>query len=75
MKNKDNINVFESFQQFRKDWNIEKYKPTMIMSDHYSTFTSTQLKEKINKYDIIQKLDIMDDHHALGLIESFARTF
>ncbi len=34
MKNKDNINVFESFQQFIKDSNIEKYKPTRIMSDH-----------------------------------------
>ena len=74
MKNKDNINVFESFQQFIKDSNIEKYKPTMIMSDHDSTFTSTQFKEILNKYDIIQKLNIKDDHHALGLIDSFART-
>jgi hypothetical protein len=43
MKNKDNINVFESFQQFIKD--SKKYKPTIIMSDHDSTFTSNQFKE------------------------------
>ena len=74
MKNKDNINVFESFQQFIKDSNIEKYKPTIIMSDHDSTFTSNQFKEILEKYDIIQNLNIKDDHHALGLIDSFART-
>jgi hypothetical protein len=45
IKNKDNINVFESFKQFIKDSNIENYKPTRIMSDHDSTFTSSQFKE------------------------------
>jgi hypothetical protein len=74
MKNKDNINVFESFKQFIKDSNIEKYKPTRIMSDHDSTFTSSQFKEILNKYDMIQNLNIKDDHHALGLVDSFART-
>ena len=75
MKKKDNINVFESFKQFIKYSNIEKYKPTRIMSDHDSTFTSSQFKEILNKYDMIQNLNIKDDHHALGLIDSFARTF
>jgi hypothetical protein len=74
MRNKDNINVFESFKQFIKDSNIEKYKPATIMSDHDSTFTSSQFKEILNKYDMIQNLNIKDDHHALGLIDSFART-
>jgi transposase InsO family protein len=45
MKNKDNINVFESFKHFIKDSNIERYKPTRIMSDHDSTFASSQFKE------------------------------
>jgi hypothetical protein len=71
MKNKDNINVFESFKQFIKDSNIEKYKPTGIMSDHDSTFTSSQFKEILNKYDMIQNLNIKDDHHALGLMDCF----
>ncbi len=66
----------KSFKHFVKDSNIEKYKPTRIMSDHDSTFTSSQLKEILNKYDMIQNLDIKDDHDAaaLGLIDSFART-
>jgi hypothetical protein len=74
MKNKDNINVFESFQQFIKDSNIEKYKPTMIMSNHDSMFSSDQFKEILEKYDIIQNLNIKDDHYALGLSDCFART-
>ncbi len=44
------------------------------MSDHDSTFTSSQFKEILNKYDMIQNLNIKDDHHALGLVDSFART-
>ncbi len=44
------------------------------MSDHDLTFTRSQFKEILNKYDMIQNLYIKDDHHALGLIESFART-
>jgi hypothetical protein len=74
LKNKDNINVFELFNQFITDSNIEKYKPTIIMSDRDSLFTSSQFKEIINNYDMTQSLNIKDDHHALGLIDSFART-
>ncbi len=45
MKNKDNINVFEAFLQIIKDSNIEKYKPTIFMSDNDSTLTNSQFKE------------------------------
>ena len=38
----------------------------MIMSDHDSTFTSTQFKEILNKYDIIQKL-IIATHSCQGM--------
>ncbi len=44
------------------------------MSDHDSTFTNSQFKEILNKYDMIQNLNIKDDHHPLGLIQTFART-
>jgi hypothetical protein len=47
MKNEDNINVFESFQQFINDSNIGKNKPTIIMSDHDSTFP---ISKEILKY-------------------------
>jgi hypothetical protein len=74
MKNKDNINVFESFKQFTKDSNIEKYKPTILMSDNDSTFTNSQFKEILDKHDIMFQPNKLNDHHALGLIDSFART-
>jgi len=74
IKNKDNTNVFESFQQFIKDSNIEKYKPTILMSDNDSTFTNSQFKEILDKHDIIFQPNKLNDHHALGLIDSFART-
>lgn len=74
MKNKDNLNVLEAFKTFIKDSNIDKYKPTTIMSDHDSTFTTSQFKEILDKHNIFQNLNIKDDHHALGLVDSFART-
>ncbi len=74
MKNKDNINVFESFKQFTKDSNIEKYKPTILMSDNDSTFTNSQFREILDKHDIMFQPNKLNDHHALGLIDSFART-
>ena len=74
MKNKDNINVFESFKQFTKDSNIEKYKPTILMSDNDSTFTNSQFREILDKHDIMFQPNKSNDHHALGLIDSFART-
>jgi hypothetical protein len=74
MKNKDNINVFESFKQFTKDSNIEKYKPTILMSDNDSTFTNSQFKDILDKHDIMFQPNKLNDHHALGLIDSFDRT-
>ena len=74
MKSKDNINVFEAFEQFMKDSNLKKYKPTTLMSDHDSTFTNSKFQEILKENEIFQKLNIKDDHHALGLIDSFART-
>ena len=74
MKSKDNINVFEAFEQFMKDSNLQKYKPTTLMSDHDSTFTNSKFQEILKKNETFQKLNIKDDHHASGLIDSFART-
>ncbi len=74
MKNKDNDNVFDAFKQFIKDSDLKKYKPTTLMSDHDSTFTNSKFKEILKENEIFQTLNIKDDHHALGLIDSFART-
>ena len=74
MKNKDNDNVFDAFKQFIKDSDLKKYKPTTLMSDHDSTFTNSKFQEILKENEIFQTLNIKDDHHALGLIDSFART-
>ncbi len=65
--------MFDSFKQFIKDSDLEKYKPTILMSYHNSTFTNSKFKEILQENDIFQILNIKDDHHALGLIDSFAR--
>lgn len=74
MKNKDNINVFESFRQFMNDSNLKKYTPTILMSDNDSTFINSQFQDILKSNDIIHQPNIINDHHALGLIDSFART-
>ena len=74
MKNKDNVNVFESFQKFMTDSNLKKYTPTILMSDNDSTFINDKFQQILNNNDIIHRPNILNDHHALGLIDSFART-
>ena len=44
------------------------------MSDHDSTITNSKFKEILKGNEIFQTLNIKDDHHALELIDSFART-
>ncbi len=44
MKNKDNINVFDCFKKFIGESNLKKYTPTILMSDHDSTFMILQFQ-------------------------------
>jgi len=74
MKKKDNSNVQESFQQFLLDSDLKKYVPTILMSDNDSTFVNTSFQVILEKNKIIHQPNILDDHHALGLIDRFART-
>jgi ribosomal protein L21E len=74
MKNKDNVNVFDSFKKFITDSNLKKYSPTIMMSDHDSTFMSSKFQEILKDNEVIHQPNILDDHHALGLIDSFTRT-
>ena len=74
MKNKDNVNVFDNFKKFITDSNLKKYTPTILMSDHDSTFMSSKFQEILKDNEVIHQANILDDHHALGLIDSFART-
>ena len=74
MKNKDNINVFDCFKKFITDSNLKKYTPTILMSDHDSTFMSPHFQQILRDNNVIHQPNILNDHHALGLIDSFTRT-
>jgi hypothetical protein len=74
MKKKDNKNVQDSFKKFISDSNIKEYTPTILMSDNDSTFINKSFHEILEKNQIIHQPNILDDHHALGLIDRFART-
>ena len=73
MKNKDNKNVFESFQTFMKESNLKKYAPTILMSDNDSTFINDKFQQILYNNDIIHQPNLLNDHHALGLVDNFAR--
>jgi hypothetical protein len=74
MKKKDNQNVQDSFKQFISDSKIKKYTPTILMSDNDGTLINKSFHEILEKNQIIHQPNILDDHHALGLIDRFART-
>lgn len=76
MKNKDSINVYSSFEKFIKNSNIKKYTEssfTKLMSDNDSSFMTKEFQELLQKNNIIHDPNTLNDHHALGLIDSFAR--
>jgi hypothetical protein len=74
MKKKDNDNVQASFKKFMSDSNIKEYTPTILMSDNDSTFINKSFQQILEQNQIIHQPNILDDHHALGLIDRFART-
>ena len=48
--------------------------PNVITSDSDSTFLSNEFQEFLKKLNIIINPVILKDHHALGIIDRFART-
>ena len=74
MKKKDNKNVQDSLKKFISDSNITEYTPSILMSDNDSTFMNKSFHAILEKNNIIHQPNILDDHHALGLIDRFART-
>jgi hypothetical protein len=74
MIKKDNENVQESFGTFLRNSTVQKHTPTILMSDNDPTFTNDTFQFILEKNKIIHQPNIIDDHHALGLIDRFART-
>jgi hypothetical protein len=74
MIKKDNENVQASFGTFLRNSTVQKHTPTILMSDNDPTFTNDTFQFILEKNKIIHQPNIIDDHHALGLIDRFART-
>jgi len=74
MTQKDNENVQVSFKKFLKDSGIQSETPIILMSDNDSTFVNESFQRILVQNKIIHQPNIIDDHHALGLIDRFART-
>ena len=74
MMKKVNDNVQESFKDFLLKSGIQNNTPSILMSDNDGTFTNDTFQFILEKNKIIHQPNIIDDHHALGLIDRFART-
>ena len=74
MTKKDNENVQDSFQKFLDESGIQSNTPIILMSDNDSAFVNESFQVILRKNKIIHQPNIIDDHHALGLIDRFART-
>jgi len=45
-----------------------------ITSDNDSTFLSSEFQKVLDKHEIVLKTVAVNDHHALGIVDRFART-
>ena len=44
------------------------------MSDNESSFKGGKFQKLLSKYNIFHDVNIVDDHHVLGIVDRFART-
>ena len=72
LKNSDNVQ--KSFNDFLQKSGIQSNTPSILMSDNDPTFTNESFQVILRENKIIHQPNIIDDHHALGLIDRFART-
>ena len=70
LKLKDSEALAAAFQKI-----VEKagVKPRSILSDHEAGFLIDPFQKLINKYNIALSVNALHDHHALGIIDNFAR--
>ena len=74
MQLKNSKNVQDSFNDFLQKSGIKSNTPSILMSDNDPTFTNESFQIILRENKIIHQPNIIDDHHALGLIDRFART-
>ena len=68
MKEKTPHGVQQAFDKL-----IQNVKPRSILSDHDSSFLSKDFTEHLNKLQIPLNVNAISDHHALGIIDNFAK--
>ena len=71
MKSKDIDDVTDALKLIMKQNEIV---PTSIVSDSDSSFTGAEFQKLMMKHDIVHNTVVINDHHALGIIDRFART-
>jgi len=70
MKSKENEEVIKAFLKI-----INKEKPYVITTDSDSTFLGKEFQKVLDQNEIALNPVPLHDHHALGIIDRFARTF
>jgi hypothetical protein len=70
MKNKSTDNVIIAFKQMIED---VKRSPLTITSDNDSAFLSTKFQDLLNEKHIVLQPNVINDHHALGIIDAFCK--
>jgi len=66
--NKDALTVKDAFIQITKF-----VKPRCIIADHDSAFLSHEFSTYLDKLQIPLNINALGDHHALGIIDNFAK--
>lgn len=70
MKHKTIEETTEALTKMINEWTA----PEIIVSDNDSSFMGKQFQNLINHHNIIHEPNKIGDHHALGIIDRFART-
>ncbi len=71
MKKQDKNETTEALQDIITSNNNRA--PRTVMGDHASVYNSDVFKELLGKYEISLELNVLNDHHALGIIDNFAK--
>jgi len=69
LKEKSSVDVEKGFEHIIKHGG----KPRLILSDQDSTFLSNPFQAYMRSKDIILNANALGDHHALGIIDNFAK--
>jgi len=70
LKTKDSEALTDAFQKLLGKADV---KPRSIISDHEAGFLIDPFQKLINKYNIALNVNALHNHHALGIIDNFAK--